>query len=125
MIPLRMILSRPLDRNRTTDMNIIEWLGANVDAFDAIMYGLIAFAIWFFVWKLISILLEKHKLYSLLELGVVGSYGILLFLAVIIVLCIASIQAAISLGLQLLIPITVFLGALIAFFVFLIRKLKK
>ena len=106
-------------------MNIIEWLGANIDAFDAIILGLIALVIWFFIWKLISILLVKHKSYSLLELGVVGSYAILLFLAIIVVLFIASIQAAINLGLKLLLPLTAFWGALIAFFVFLIKKLKK
>ena len=106
-------------------MNIIEWLGENVDAFDAIVFALIAFAIWFFLWKLIGKLLEKRKAYSLLELGAVGSFMILVFIAIIVVLLIASIQAAISLGLQLLLPIIVFWGAVIAFFVFVIRKLKK
>lgn len=106
-------------------MNIIKWLNTTVDAFDVIAYGIIAFLIWFVLWKLISILLEKYKLYSLIEFGALGSFGILLFLALIIVLFIASIQAAINFGLQLLCPLAVFWGALIVFFVFLIKKLKK
>ena len=106
-------------------MNIIERLNKSIDAGDAILYDVLAFIIWFILWKLISILLEKHKLYSLLELGAVGSFAILLFLAIIVVLFIASIQAAISLGFQLLLPLTFFWGGFIAIVVFIIKKLKK
>ena len=105
-------------------MNIIEWLGANVDAFEAIIFALIAFVIWFFLWKLISILLEKHKLYSLMELGVMGSYLILVFFAIMAILFIASIQASIEYGIKLAFPFLIFWGAFTVFLVFLIKKIK-
>lgn len=105
--------------------NILEWLNSNFDAGDAIIFGLIAFAIWFVFWKLISKLFWKHKLYSILELGAVGSFGILIFLSLIVVLFIASIQAVIGYGAKLLIPLIIFWGGVITFFVFLIRKLRK
>lgn len=105
-------------------MNIIEWLGANVDAFDAILFGLIAFAIWFFLWKLIRILLEKYKLYSLMELGVMGSYLILVFFAFVVVLFIASIQGAMEYGIKLALPLLIFWGGFTAFVIFFVKKFR-
>ena len=106
-------------------MNIIEWLDENVDAFDAIVFALIALAIWFIVWKLLSKVLEKYKLYNFMELGVMGSYLILIFFAFIVVLLIASIQGAIEYGLKLAFPLLVFWGGFAAFAVFFIKKFKK
>ena len=92
-------------------MNIIEWLTRNCDAGDAIVYGLIGLAIWFVLWKLvISKLFEKFKLYSFLRLGAFGTFGILIFLSLIVVLIIASIQAVIEFGTMLAFPLFLFWG---------------
>ena len=106
-------------------MNIIEWLGANVDAGEAIAIGLIALAIWFVIWKLLDKVLEKYKLYSLMELGVMGSYLILVFFAFMAVLLIASIQGVIEYGIKLAIPLLIFWGGFTTFLVFMIKKLNK
>lgn len=105
-------------------MNIIEWLGENVDAFDAIVFALIALAIWFIVWKLLGNVLEKYKLYSLMELGVMGSYLILVFFAFIVVLFIASIQGAMEYGIKLALPLLIFWGGFTAFVIFFVKKFR-
>lgn len=106
-------------------MNIIEWLSKKFDAGDVIIYGLIAFVICFFSWKLINKVLKKHKLHSLLELGAIGSFGILIFLLLIVVLFVASIQAAIEHGIKLIFPLLIFWGGFIAFVIFFIKKFKE
>ena len=107
-------------------MNIIEWLTSNVDAGDAMIGGIIALVVWFILWKLlISKLFEKHKLYDFLELGAIGSFSILLFLSIIIVLFVATFQAVGSFGLQLLFPVLLFWGGLIVAVIFFIKKFKK
>ena len=106
-------------------MNIIEWLGANVDAFDAIVIGLIALVIWFIIWKLLSKVLEKHKLYSIMGLGALGSYLILVFLAFIVVIFIASIQGAIEYGIKLAFPLLIFWGGFTTFVIFLVKRFNK
>ena len=103
-------------------MNILEWINANFDAGDAIIHGLIALAIWFVIWKLIYKVLDKHNLYSLKELGVLGSYLILIFFALIVVLLIASIQATIEYGIKLLFPLLIFWGGFTALVIFFIKK---
>lgn len=103
-------------------MNIIEWLDENVDAFDAMVFALIALAIWFVVWKLLGKVLEKYKLYGLMELGVMGSYLILVFFAFIVVLLISSIQGAIEYGIKFAFPLLIFWGGFTAFVIFFVKK---
>ena len=83
-------------------MNIIEWINTNYDAGDAMTFALIAFLVWFILWKILSRIFEKRKMYDLLELGAIGSFGILLFLSIIVVLFIASIQAIIEYEIKML-----------------------
>ncbi len=114
-------------------MNIIEWLNESIDAFDAICYCLIAFVVWCVLWNLTNIITSKLKKfdlnYDLLEmgpiLGSIASFGIAVFLTLIVLLLVGSIQAAMENGIKLAFPLLIFWGAVIAFFVFLIRKLKK
>lgn len=107
-------------------MNIIDWLNSNFDAGDAIIGGMITLGVWFVLWKLLmSKLFEKYKLYSFLELGVFGTFGIFIFLSLIVVLIIASIQAVIQFGAMLVIPLLLFWGCLIAFSIFFIKKIRE
>ena len=114
-------------------MNIIEWLNLNFNAGDAIDYGLIAFVIWSVLWNLISFITSKIKDYSLNYdlmnegpiLGTIGSFGIALFLSVIVVLIVASIQAVIEYGAKLVFPYLIFSGIITAFVIFFIKKINK
>lgn len=104
-------------------MNIIEWINTNFDAGDAIINALIALVIWIIIWKLIICkILDKYNIYSLKELGVLGSFGILIFLLIPVVLFIASIQAIIEYGIRLLFPLLIFLGGFTVFVIFFIKK---
>lgn len=105
-------------------MNILVWLNKNIDAGDALFFCLIALDIWFIIWKLLYKVLGKYKLYDFMELGVLGSFGILIFLSIIIVLFVASIQAAIEYGVIMLFPLFIFWGTLTAFVIFFIKKFK-
>lgn len=115
-------------------MNIIEWLNANFDAGDAIIYGLIALVVWTILWNIFNLitskLLKKYDLnYDLFDMGPIrapmASFGILIFLSLIVVLFIVSIQAAIEYGTKMLFPLLIFWGGFIAFVVFFIKKLKE
>lgn len=112
-------------------MNIIEWLTENFDAGDAILHSLIALAIWFVVWHLIICKLFKKCTFigEIMDYGPIlapiASFGILLFLSVFVVLFIASIQAALSYGAKMIFVLSLFWSGVIAFFVLLIRQIRK
>lgn len=112
-------------------MNIIEQtLNSPLELSD-IIYTLIAFVIWCIIWHLIIVkLFNKCELISDLMsegpiLAPIGSFTILLFLYVLAILFIGSIQAAFSIGAKIILPLLIFWGAVITFFVFLIKHLKK
>lgn len=112
-------------------MNIIEWLNDNFDAGDAIIYSLIALAVWFVLWHLIIRKLFRKSTFinEIMDYGPIlaplASFGILLFVSVIAVLFIASIQAALSYGAKMIFVLLLFWGGIITFFVFLIRHIRK
>ena len=112
-------------------MNIIEYINGNFDAGDAIIHSLIALVVWFVAWHLIiSKLFRKYTLIDeLMDYGPIlaplASFGILLFLSVIAVLFIASIQAALSYGAKMIFSLLLFWGGSITFFVLLIRHMRK
>lgn len=70
-------------------------------------------------------MLEKYKLYSLMELGVMGSYLILVFFAFIVVLLVASIQGIIEYGIKLAFPLLFFWGGFTAFVIFFVKKFNR
>ena len=110
--------------------NIIEWLNSGFD----ISYVLIAFVIWAILWNLINIvtskILKKYDLnYDLLNmgpiLGTIVSFGIAIFLSLVILLFVASIQITIDYGVKLLIPLIIFWGGFTAFVIFFVKKFNK
>ena len=112
-------------------MNIIEWLTSNFDAGDGLIFSLIAFAVWFILWHLLlKKVFEKNCwLDDFVEMGPIAgpaaTFGILIFLSIIAVLFISSIQAALDYGTKMIFALSIFWGILITFFVFLIRKFRK
>lgn len=114
-------------------MNIIEWLNTNFDAGDAIIYGFIAFVIWFILWHLINLITSKlikfDLNYDLMNMGPIlapmVSFGIAIFASFIVILFIASIQAAIQYGTKLALPLLLFWGGFTAFVIFFIKKFKE
>jgi hypothetical protein len=114
-------------------MSVIDWLNSGFDITDAI-YFFIAFVIWAILWNLINIItckiLKKCDLnYDLLNmgpiLGSIASFGIAVFLSLILLLLVASIQGIIQYGIKLLFPFLIFWGVIISFFVYLIKYLIK
>ena len=112
-------------------MNIIEQtLNSPLELRD-ILYTLIAFVIWFIIWHLVIVkLFNRCELISDLMsegpiLAPICSFGILLFLYVFAILFIGSIQAVFAIGAKIIFPLVIFWGAVITFFVFLIKHLKK
>ena len=111
-------------------MKIIEWLNSSFD----VLYALVAFIVWFILWHLINFItskvLKKCDInYDLMGMGPflapIASFGIAIFLSLIILLFVASIQVTIEYGIKLLFPILIFWGGFIAFAVFFIKKFKK
>lgn len=112
-------------------MNIIEWLNSNLDAGNAIIFSLIALAVWFILWHLMlkKLLVKCDWGYDLVNMGPAlgpgAAFGILLFFFIIAVLFIASIQAVLTIGAKMIFPLLIFWGGIITFFVLLIRHIKK
>ena len=110
---------------------LIEWLNANLDAGDAIIYSLIGLVVWFVIWHLIiSRLFGKYEFIGdLMDYGPIlapiASFGMLLFLSVFVVLFISSIQATLSYGAKMIFALSLFWSGVIAFFVLLIRRIRK
>lgn len=88
------------------------------------------FVIWFIVWKLFfEKLLYSCDVssfwYGLYELGPFGTFGAILFLGVLIVLFIASIQFAIDVGIKMIFPLILFWGSVITIGIAIIKRLRK
>ena len=112
-------------------MNIIEQtLNRPFRAID-ILYILIALVIWFIVWHLIIVKLfnKCYFISGLMDEGPIraplASFGLLLMLCVLVILFIASIQAALLYGAKMILALLLFWGGIITFFVFLIRRIRK
>ena len=107
--------------------NIIEFtLNSTFDIFTLLK----AVAVWYILWHLIiKRILKRSKVtsfwYEIYELGALSAFGIVMFLAVIVILFIASIQALIEYGIKILFPMFLFWGGFVSFTIFLIRYINK
>ena len=89
-----------------------------------------AVAVWYILWNLfIKRILKRCKAtsfwYEIYKLGVFGAFGIVMFLSIIVILFIASIQAIIEYGIKILFPMFLFWGGFISFTIFLIKYINK
>lgn len=105
---------------------IIDWLNSPVNIY--MLFGIVA--VWVAFWHLLlKKLLKRCKVttlwYELYELGAFGTLAILVFLLLIVALFIASTQANTIYGIRMIFPLVVFWGIMIAFFVFLVKFLRK
>ena len=110
--------------------NIIELLHSSFNAGDVLLIGCIALTAWAIFWRLIfAQLLRRCKVtsiwYALYELGALGTFCILLFLLLIAILFIGSMQAIVGYGSKLLFPLFIFWGGFIAIVVLVIRAIRK
>ena len=90
----------------------------------------VVIAAWFVIWNVaLRKILRKCKVtsiwYELYELGAFGTLGILLFLSLITILFIGSIQAAIEYEIKLLFPLFIFWGGLITIAVLIVKSIRK
>ena len=107
--------------------NILDFtLNAPFDIFTLLK----AIVVWYILWHLIikrilrrcKITSFWHKLY---ELGASGTFGIVIFVLIIAILFIASIQTVIEYGIKLLFPLFIFWGGFVTFTIYLIRFINK
>lgn len=108
------------------ECNIIDLLNSPLD----IGVLVVVVSTWFVIWHMaLKKILRKCKVASiwheLYELGAFGTLGILLFLLLIAILFIGSIQAVIGYGIKLLFPLFMFWGVLITIAVLIIRSIRK
>ena len=87
-------------------------------------------AAWFVIWHVaLKRILRKCNVtsiwYELYELGAFGTLAILLFLSLIAILFIGSIQAAIEYGIKMLFPLFLFWGGFVAIAILIIRAIRK
>ena len=106
--------------------NIIDLLNSPMD----IGVLVIVVAAWFVIWHVaLKRGLRKCDVisiwYELYELGAFGTLAILIFLSLIAILFIGSIQAAIEYGIKLLFPLLLFWGGFVAFTILIIRAIRK
>ena len=112
-------------------MNIIEWLQTNVDAGDALIISLISLGTLFILYHLfLTKILEKFDFgYDLLQMGPIlgplALFCILLFLSIITVLFISSVQAISEYGIGMIFALLLFWGGFITISVLIIRYIKK
>ena len=109
--------------------NIIDLLKAPLTIY-RILEMLCAVAAWIAFWHLLlKKLLKRCKVtsfwYALYELGAFGTFGVLVFLLLIAILFIGSIQAAIGYGIKLLFPLFIFWGGFVAIAILIIRAIRK
>lgn len=109
--------------------NAIDLLNSQLTKYH-ILGILCAVVVWFAFWHLIlKRLLRKCKVtsiwYELYELGAFGTLGILIFLSLIAILFIGSIQAVIGYGIKLLFPLFIFWGGLLTIAILIIRSIRK
>ena len=110
--------------------NIIEFLNSHYDAGDALISSIIALAAWSILWRLIfQRLLRRCNVtsfwYELYELGALGTFCILIFLLIIAVLFVASLQAVLCYGTNLLFPLIIFWGGITTIAILIIRYIRK
>lgn len=105
--------------------NIIDMLNSPLD-----IGALVVVAAWFVIWHVaLKRILRKCNVtsiwYELYKLGTFGTFGILLFISLIAILFIGSIQAVIGYGIKLLLPLFIFWGGLITISVLIIRSIRQ
>ncbi len=109
---------------------LIEWLAENADAGDALVYGLIALAVWCVIWRLWI----RDRLYecdsssfgyAMYEFGPVGTFGLFIMFLVLLVLAITTVQAIPYYGFRGILTFAAFWIPVIAFFVVIFKKLKE
>ena len=108
------------------ECNIIDLLNSPLD----IGVLVIVVAAWFVIWHVaLKRILRKCKApsiwYELYELGAFGTLAILLFLSLIAILFIGSIQAAIEYEIKMLFPLFLFWGGFVAIAILIIRAIRK
>ena len=109
--------------------NVIAFLNSR-HAGDALIICLIILAFWSFIWRqFLGEWLYKQKAssfwYLIYELGPLGSFGVMLVLSLLLILFIASFQAVSEYGAKMLLSVGLFWGAILAFAIFFIKKIKK
>lgn len=110
--------------------NIITYLNAKYDAGDALLTGLTILALWSLIWRLfLGKWLYKHNAssfwYAIYEFGPVGSFSIILFLVILFVLFIASIQAVLEYGAKMILTLAVFWSIVIGVPIIIVKNIKK
>ena len=107
--------------------NILDFtLNAPFDIFTLLK----AVFVWYILWHLIirrilgrcRVTSFWHELY---ELGAFGTLAIVIFVLIMVILFISSIQAVIEYGIKLLFPLFVFWGIFIAIAILIIRSISK
>lgn len=106
--------------------NIIDLLNSPMDI-DVLV---IIVAAWFVIWHVaLKRILKKCKVtsiwYELYELGAFGTLAILLFLSLIAILIIGSIQATIEYGIKMLFALFLFWGGFVSTAILIIRAIRK
>ena len=109
--------------------NVIDLLNTPLTIYH-ILWALCAVAIWFAFWHLLlKKLLKRRKVtsfgYALYELGSFGTLGVIVFLLLIAILFIGSIQAVIKSEIKLLFPLFIFWGGVITIAILIIRAIRK
>ena len=85
---------------------------------------------WFVIWHVaLKRILRKCKVtslwYALYELGAFGTFGVLIFLFLIAILFIASLQAALNYGTKMLLPLVIFWGGFAVIAILIIKAIRK
>lgn len=107
--------------------NILDYtLNAPLDIFSLLK----VFAVWCILWHLvIKRILQRCKATSfwheLYELGAFGTFGVIVFLLIIAIIFVASLQAALSYGIRMLFPLFIFWGGLVTIAILIIRAIRK
>ena len=111
------------------DGNVIDLLNSPLTIYH-ILGALCAVAVWFAFWHLLlKTLLKKCKVtsfgHTLYELGAFGTFGVIVFLLIIVILFIASLQAVLSYGVRMIFPLFMFWGGLVTIAILIIRAIRK
>ena len=106
--------------------SVIDLLNSPIDV--GVLVSVIA--AWFVIWNVaLKRILRKCKVtsfwYELYNLGAFGTLGILLFLSLIAILFIGSIQAAIGYGINMLAPLLLFWGIIATIVILIIKAIRK
>ena len=107
--------------------NILDYtLNASFDIFRLFK----AAAVWFILWHLvIKRILRRCKVtsfwYEMYELGAFGTLGIVIFLSIVTILLIASVQAVIGYGIKMLAPLLLFWGIITTIVILIIKSIRK